>query len=253
MSSTTKPWRPDCKTYAAQIKQRATTPRNRTPKPPIRSMAIALRTRIWRRASVKDLTIRQRLVTPVQPQRGPNLLLRLRHLPVLDSLRLTTRGNSRGSTNQIPSRNKQQILNQRKRRLSPSQTQSLAISRIAGKDPTLTLFVKSLNHLINRHVLSIFCTYNVSSRLFHVFILLPSLLNKFFIFMSIDFNLIRNSRLHVHHRIVLFKIGLYFVMLFLECVQSGGRVAFQGLSYLSSIDFRPEDYCWQLFSVNLKE
>ena len=156
MSLTTKPWRPDCKTYAAQIKQRATTPRNRTPKPPIRSMAIALRTQIWQHASAKDLTIRQHLATPVQPQHGPNLPLRIQHLPVLDSLRLTAKGNSRRSTNQIPSQKKQQIPNQRKRRLSPSQTQSLAISRIAGKDPTLTLFVKSLNRLINRHVLSIF-------------------------------------------------------------------------------------------------
>ena len=84
-------------------------------------------------------------------------------------------------------------------------------------------------------------------------ILLPSLLNIFSISVSVDFNLIRNSRLHVHHRIVFLKIGLLFVILFLECVQSGGRVAFQGLSYLSSLDFRPEDYCWQLSRVNLKE
>ena len=63
--------------------------------------------------------------------------------------------------------------------------------------------------------------------------------------MFLYFNPSRNSRSHVHHRIVLLKIGHYFVILFLDYVQSGGRVAFQGLLYPFSIAFKPEDYCWQ--------
>ena len=50
---------------------------------------------------------------------------------------------------------------------------------------------------------------------------------------------------HVHHRIVFLEIGQYLVILFLDYVQSGGRVAFQGLLYSFSIAFKPEDYCWQ--------
>ena len=55
--------------------------------------------------------------------------------------------------------------------------------------------------------------------------------------MFLHFNPSRNSRSHVHHRIVLLKIGHYFVILFLDYVQSGGRVAFQGLLYSFSIAF----------------
>ena len=181
--------------------------------------------------------IRPHLATPVQPERRLSRRSLLLRLPVLDSLRRTAKGNFRRSTNRIPAPKNQQNLKQQSQRLSPSQTQSLAISLIAGKDPTSTLFARFLNRSTNRHVLFIICTYNVSSRLFQIFILLPSILITFSISVSIDINMIRNSRFHVHHRIVFLKIGHYLVILFLDYVQSGGRVAFQGLLYSFSIAF----------------